>query len=80
MLLTNETFKPNKAETVKVSDTTMLNKISTAGYKIITILFSVLLLGFYCTAPWLKKGVNEIIVFDLLQQEAKEIKGMRVLE
>ena len=38
MLLTNETFKPNKAETVKVSDTTMLNKISTAGYKRIVII------------------------------------------
>ncbi len=34
----------------------------------------------YCPAAWLKKGVNEIIVFDLLQQDAKEIKGMKSLE
>jgi beta-galactosidase len=34
----------------------------------------------YCPAGWLKKGSNEIIVFDLLQTEAKEIKGIKTLE
>ena len=34
----------------------------------------------YCPATWLKTGVNEIIIFDLLQQDAKEIKGVKTLE
>jgi beta-galactosidase len=34
----------------------------------------------YCPASWLKKGMNEIIVFDLLQQDAKEIRGLKTLE
>ena len=34
----------------------------------------------YCPASWLKTGVNEIIVFDLLQQDAREIKGVKTLE
>ena len=34
----------------------------------------------YCPAGWLKKGSNEIIVFDLLQTEAKEIKGVKTPE
>ena len=34
----------------------------------------------YCPASWLKKGNNEIITFDLLQREAKEIRGVRTLE
>ncbi|HMK05540.1 MAG TPA: beta-galactosidase [Ferruginibacter sp.] len=34
----------------------------------------------YCPAGWLKKGNNEIIVFDLLQQDAKEIKTFKTLE
>jgi len=34
----------------------------------------------YCPAGWLNKGNNEIIVFDLLQQDAKEIKTFKTLE
>ena len=34
----------------------------------------------YCPAGWLNKGNNELIVFDLLQEEAKEIKGVKTLE
>jgi len=34
----------------------------------------------YCPAPWLKKGNNEIVVFDLLQTEAKTISGKKTLE
>ncbi|MEP6676529.1 MAG: beta-galactosidase [Ferruginibacter sp.] len=33
----------------------------------------------YCPAEWLKKGNNEIIVFDLLQIDAKKITGERHL-
>ena len=33
----------------------------------------------YCPAPFLKKGKNEIIVFDLHQLEAKPIKGVKEL-
>ena len=34
----------------------------------------------YCPAPWLKEGMNEIIVFDLHQTEAKAVTGSRTLE
>jgi beta-galactosidase len=34
----------------------------------------------YCPAPWLKKGNNEIIVFDLHQQQAEPVRGVRALE
>jgi len=34
----------------------------------------------YCPAPWLKRGRNEIIVFDLLQLRPKLVKGMKTLE
>jgi beta-galactosidase len=34
----------------------------------------------YCPASWLKKGNNEIVVFDLLQTEAKNISGKKTLE
>lgn len=34
----------------------------------------------YCPASWLKKGRNEIIVFDLLQVEAGTIEGRKSLE
>jgi len=34
----------------------------------------------YCPACWLKKGDNEIIVFDLHQTESKSIKGYKTLE
>jgi len=34
----------------------------------------------YCPAPWLKEGKNEIMIFDLLQTEAKPVKGMPVME
>lgn len=33
----------------------------------------------YCPASWLKKGDNEIIIFDLLQMDAKEVRGERTL-
>ncbi len=29
----------------------------------------------YCPAPWLKKGINEIIIFDLHQLSPKPVKG-----
>jgi len=31
----------------------------------------------YCPASWLKKGDNEIIVFDQLQREAKSVRGLK---
>ena len=34
----------------------------------------------YCPAPWLKKGNNEIIVFDLHQQQAASVRGVKTLE
>lgn len=34
----------------------------------------------YCPAPWLITGKNEITIFDLLQNEAKSVKGMKTLE
>ena len=34
----------------------------------------------YCPANWLKKGNNEIIVFDLHQQEDASVRGVRTLE
>lgn len=34
----------------------------------------------YCPAGWLKKGNNEIIVFDLLQTEAKPILAFKTQE
>jgi beta-galactosidase len=34
----------------------------------------------YCPAPWLKEGMNEIIIFDLLQTEAKPVAGAKTLE
>src|SRR5512136_996876 len=30
----------------------------------------------YCPAPWLKMGANEIVILDLLQNEAKPVTGM----
>ena len=33
----------------------------------------------YCPAPWLKKGRNEIVVFDLLQNEPKPVCGKATL-
>lgn len=33
----------------------------------------------YCPAPWLKRGMNEIIIFDLHQLEAMPIKGVKEL-
>ncbi|MGF6847625.1 beta-galactosidase [Chitinophaga sp. W3I9] len=30
----------------------------------------------YCPAPWLKKGANEIVVFDLHQETAAPVKGV----
>lgn len=34
----------------------------------------------YCPAPWLKEGMNEILVFDLHQTEAKSVAGMTTME
>lgn len=34
----------------------------------------------YCPASWLKKGKNEIVVFDLLQKDAMMVKGMKTLK
>ena len=34
----------------------------------------------YCPASFLQKGKNEVVVFDLLQQEAKTVKGIKTLE
>ncbi len=34
----------------------------------------------YCPAPWLKRGRNEIVVFDLQTNEPKPVRGMRTLE
>jgi beta-galactosidase len=34
----------------------------------------------YCPAPWLKKGKNEIVVFDLLENEVRGISGKETLE
>ena len=34
----------------------------------------------YCPAPFLKKGDNTVIVFDLLQTEAKSVQGVKTLE
>jgi beta-galactosidase len=34
----------------------------------------------FCPASWLKKGENEIIVFDTHQTEAKSLKGSKTLE
>ena len=34
----------------------------------------------YCPAPWLKKGKNEVLVFDLHQTEAASISGENTLE
>ena len=33
----------------------------------------------YCPASWLKKGENEIVVFDLLQEEAADVSGVKTL-
>jgi len=30
----------------------------------------------YCPAPWLKKGKNEIVIFDLHQLQVKSVKGV----
>jgi beta-galactosidase len=34
----------------------------------------------YCPAPWLKAGRNEILIFDLLQNEAKPVLGSKTIE
>ena len=34
----------------------------------------------YCPAPWLKSGTNEIVIFDLLQNEARPVGGARILD
>ncbi|MEI6276141.1 MAG: beta-galactosidase family protein [Prolixibacteraceae bacterium] len=34
----------------------------------------------YCPAPWLKKGKNEIVIFDLHQLSAKPVTGEKSLE
>ncbi len=34
----------------------------------------------YCPSPWLRQGINEIMIFDLHQTAAKPVKGMKELE
>ncbi|MBV5313347.1 MAG: beta-galactosidase [Prolixibacteraceae bacterium] len=34
----------------------------------------------YCPAPWLKKGKNEIIIFDLHQLSPKPVKGVKQMD
>ncbi len=34
----------------------------------------------YCPAPFLKKGKNEIVIFDLHQLEAKRVKGVKIMD
>jgi len=34
----------------------------------------------YCPAPWMREGMNEIMIFDLHQTEAKQITGTKSLE
>ena len=34
----------------------------------------------FCPSPWLKEGINEIIVFDLHQTEAKPVFGFKTME
>jgi len=34
----------------------------------------------YCPAPWLKVGVNEILVFDQHQNEARPVRGYKTIE
>lgn len=34
----------------------------------------------YCPAPWLKPGRNEILIFDLLQNEARPVLGAKSID
>jgi beta-galactosidase GanA len=34
----------------------------------------------YCPAAWLKKGRNELLVFDLFQAEEKPVSGFKNME
>ena len=34
----------------------------------------------YCPAPWMREGMNEIMIFDLQQTEAKPVSGMKTSE
>jgi len=34
----------------------------------------------YCPAPWLKKGKNEIVIFDLHLMNPKSVKGVKVMD
>ncbi len=34
----------------------------------------------YCPAPWLKKGKNELVIFDLHQLKGQPVKGVRSME
>jgi beta-galactosidase len=34
----------------------------------------------FCPAPWLKAGRNEILIFDLLQSEAKAVLGAKSID
>ena len=34
----------------------------------------------YCPAPWLREGMNEIMIFDLHQTAAKAVTGWTTLE
>jgi beta-galactosidase GanA len=34
----------------------------------------------FCPSPWLREGLNEVMIFDLLQTDAKRITGTKTLE
>lgn len=34
----------------------------------------------YCPATWLKEGLNEVIIFDILQTEARPVNGYKTIE
>ena len=34
----------------------------------------------YCPASWLKKGENELLLFDFFEQESKTIEGFKTIE
>jgi beta-galactosidase GanA len=34
----------------------------------------------YCPAPWLQKGRNEILIFEMLRTEPAPVKGMKTME
>jgi len=35
---------------------------------------------FFCPSPWLREGMNEIMIFDLHQTESKQVTGSKTRE